>query len=165
MCVQLLETSSRKTAGNFGIENEQQRLEVRSLEGLKTRDVSTCPTHIIGKVNSAQEACPNALWFTMWILQKFEIFKSHEKKWNKEHQALFSSIDIACGLQDFNMWTAKHFMQASCTELTLNLVFSKYLWNSMTWKKIDHPWPQHFQKKSMTTVLSYDNFFFFFNSW
>ena len=39
----------------------------KELGGTKVvaRDVSTCPTHIIGKVNSVQEACPNALRFTM----------------------------------------------------------------------------------------------------
>ena len=58
--------------------------------------------------------------------------KSHEKKWNEEHQTLsfkffINSIlmffvlffHVVCKISNFNMWTAKHLVQASCTELTL----------------------------------------------
>ena len=84
------------------------------------------------KVNSVQEAC--AKCFAFHIL-KFEILQITWKKWNKEHQTLsfqffinksilmFSLLifHVVCKISNFDMWTAKHLAQASCTELTLSL--------------------------------------------
>ena len=84
------------------------------------------------KVNSVQEAC--AKCFAVHIL-KFEILQITWKKWNKEHQTLSlqfftnrSSIlmffvlffHVVCKISNFNMWTAKHLTQGSCTEFTLH---------------------------------------------
>ena len=83
------------------------------------------------KVNSVQEAC--AKFFAVHLL-KFEILQITWKKWNKKHQTLSfqlfinrSSIlmffvlffHVVCKISNFDMWTAKHLVQASCTELTL----------------------------------------------
>ena len=83
------------------------------------------------KVNSVQEAY--AKCFVVHIL-KFEILQITWKKWNKEHQTLsfqfftnrFSILKFfvlflhkVCKISNFDMWTAKHLAQASCTELTV----------------------------------------------
>ena len=88
---------------------------------------------VVYKVNSVQEAC--AKCFVVHIL-KFEILQITWKKWNKEHQTLSfqffinkSSIlmllvlffHVVCKISNFDMWTAKHLAQASCTELTLHI--------------------------------------------
>ena len=72
----------------------------------------------------------NASHIKIWNLA------NHMKKWNKEHQTLSfqfftnkSSIlmffvlffHVVCKISNFNMWTAKHLVQASCTELTLSI--------------------------------------------
>ena len=65
--------------------------------------------------------------------------KSHEKKWNKEHQTLSFQFfinksrilmlfvlffQVVGKISNFNIWTAKHLVKASCTELTLVKVVS-----------------------------------------
>ena len=87
----------------------------------------------MSKVNSVQEACAKS--FAVYML-KFEIFPIKWKKWNNEHQTLsfqflinlFSILmffvlflHAACKISNFNKWTAKHLVQASCTELALRL--------------------------------------------
>ena len=67
---------------------------------------------------------------------------NHMKKWNKEHQTFsfqfftnrFSILmflvlffHLVCKISNFNMWTAKHLAQASCTELTLQFLFIHFL--------------------------------------
>ena len=62
---------------------------------------------------------------------------NHMKKQNKKHQNaksigeklkttglmfFVSFFHVICKISNFNMWTAKHLMQASCTELTLSFV-------------------------------------------
>ena len=90
------------------------------------------------KVNSVQEACDKC--FAVHIL-KFEILQITWKKWNKEHQTLsfqfftnrFSIsmffvlfFHVVCKISNFDKWTAKHLVQASCTELTLPLSLSQF---------------------------------------
>ena len=62
--------------------------------------------------------------------------KSHEKIINKEHQFftnIFSILmffvllfHVVCKISNLNMWTAKHLVQASCTELTLHTLVSSF---------------------------------------
>ena len=100
--------------------------------------------------NSVQEAY--AKCFAVHILE-FEIFQISWNKWNKKHQTLSfqlfinkSSISIifvlffhvVCKISSYNVWTAKHLAQVSCTELTLPeklvieigkiIVKSKFFW-------------------------------------
>ena len=66
--------------------------------------------------------------------------KSHEKDENKNIRLLFFSFfinrsnilmlfvlffHVVCKISNFNMWTTKHLVQVSCTELTLKIVFIK----------------------------------------
>ena len=37
--------------------------------------------------------------------------------------SLFSFFHVICKISNFNMWTAKHLVQAFCTELTLKIEF------------------------------------------
>ena len=94
------------------------------------------------KVNSVQEAC--AKRFAVHILE-FEILQITWKNKTKNITLSFqffinkSSIlmlfvlcfHVVCKISNIGMWTAKHLMQASCTELTLKSSFwilkSKYL--------------------------------------
>ena len=81
------------------------------------------------RVNSIQEACNKC--FAVDIL-KFEILQitwNKWNKWNKEHQTLsfgffinkskILMFSVVCKISNFNLWTAKHLAQASCTELTV----------------------------------------------
>ena len=105
------------------------------------------------KFNSVQEACPKC--FAVHIL-KFEILPTTWKKQNKKHQNA-RSIDeklqtkslmffvsffyVICKISNFNMWTAKHLVQASCTELTLRQIWNLNLESTLMFvqwmKKID----------------------------
>ena len=38
--------------------------------------------------------------------------------------SLFHFFHVICKISNFNMWTAKHLVQASCTELTLTVVMT-----------------------------------------
>ena len=76
---------------------------------------------VSGKVNSGQEAYPK--WFAVHIL-KFEILHITLKKFqfftNKSSILMFFCfVNVVCKISNFNMWTAKRLMQASCTEFTL----------------------------------------------
>ena len=88
------------------------------------------------KVNSVQEACTKC--FAVPIL-KFEILQTTWKNKTKNIKmlhllvknwklrvwsSLFHFFYVICKISDFNMWTAKHLAQASCTELTL--LFSSF---------------------------------------
>ena len=90
------------------------------------------------KVNSVQEAC--AKCFAVHILN-LKSCKSNEKKWNNGHQTLSFQFfinrscilmfhcfvfHVVCKISNFNMWTAKHLVQASCTELTLLKLWQFY---------------------------------------
>ena len=83
-----------------------------------------------GKVNSVQEACAKG-----FVVHKLE-FVILQTKWkNKKRLQNIKSIDqklktkslmffvlffhVICKISNVNMWTAKHLVQASCTELTL----------------------------------------------
>ena len=81
------------------------------------------------KSTQYKKLAPNALQFTYWNLLK------HMKKRNKNHQNdicigeklktkglmfFVSFFHVICKISNFNMWTAKHLAQASCTELTLH---------------------------------------------
>ena len=83
------------------------------------------------KVNSVQEARAKCFWVHIKI---WNLANHRKKKWNEELQTLNfqffinkSSIlicfvlffHVICKISSFNMWTAKHLGQASCTELTL----------------------------------------------
>ena len=83
------------------------------------------------KVNSVQEACTKC--FAVHIL-KFEILQTTWKNKTKKHQNarfigeklktkspmfLVLIFFMIFKISNFNMWTRKHFEQASCTELTL----------------------------------------------
>ena len=86
------------------------------------------------KVNSVQEAC--AKWFAVHIL-KFEILQTKWKYKTKSIKMLFRFIDeklktkslvffvsifsVICKISNFNMWTAKHLAQGSCTDVTLSI--------------------------------------------
>ena len=84
------------------------------------------------KVNLVQEACIKC--FAVQLI-KFEILQT---TWNNKTKNIkvidllvtnwklrvwcFLShlFHVICKISNFNMWTAKHLMQASCTELTLS---------------------------------------------
>ena len=81
------------------------------------------------KVNSIQEACAKC---SVVHLLNFEILQTTHKK--QQHlnakfigeklktrvwHFLFHYFHVICKISNFNMWTAKHLAQASCTELTL----------------------------------------------
>ena len=98
---------------------------------MKTENTTDKNASIMCKVNSVQEAC--AKCFAVHIL-KFEILKITWKNESKNIRPLvfsFSSINwafwcflfcffhVVFKISNFNMWTAKHLAQASCTELTL----------------------------------------------
>ena len=83
------------------------------------------------KVNSIQEACPKYLPVHNI---KFEIFQATWKNKTKSNEmlellmknwkirvwcSLLHFIHVICKISNFNMWTAKHLAQGSCTELTL----------------------------------------------
>ena len=87
------------------------------------------------KVNSVQES-----WTKCFAVQiiKFEILQITWKKWIKGHHTLTSQFftnifsilmffvlffHVVCKISHFNKWTAKHLVQASCTELTLEVSF------------------------------------------
>ena len=85
--------------------------------------------------NSVEEAY--AKCFSVHILE-FEILQITWKNRTKNIRLLvfsFSSIDVTfwgffifffyvvCKISNFNMWTAKHLVHASCTELTLSSSF------------------------------------------
>ena len=90
------------------------------------------------KVNSVQEAF--AKCFVVHIL-KFEILQTTwknkaknikrldllVKNWKvKVWWSLFHFFHVICKISNFNIWTAKHLAQASCTEFTLQNI-DKYL--------------------------------------
>jgi hypothetical protein len=90
--------------------------------------------HHFTKVKTIQEAC--AKCFAVQIL-KFEILQITWKKWYKEYQILsfhFSLINIAfwcffflcfhvvCKISNFNVWTAKHLVQACTIVSTLSRI-------------------------------------------
>ena len=83
------------------------------------------------KVNSVQEAC--AKCFAVHLL-KFEILQTTWKNKTKNIKMLnllvknwkvrvwwplFHFFHVFCKISNFHMWTVKHLVQASCTELTL----------------------------------------------
>ena len=89
---------------------------------------------VLAKVNSVQEAC--AKCFAVHI-SKFEILQTTWKSKTKIIKmlkllmkngkfrvwcSLFHFIHVICKISNFNMWTAKHLVQASVTELTLNAI-------------------------------------------
>ena len=110
-------------------------------EGKEVKSTSAFFTKIIfGKVNSVQEPC--AIYFAVHIL--FEISETTWKNITKniEMQDLFwklivwcSLLHFLCDLQDFkyNTWTAKHLLQASCTEFTLTSIL-KPLYLLKSWR-------------------------------
>ena len=84
----------------------------------------------MSKVNSLQEACTKC--YAVHIGIKIWNLANHMRKQNKNHQneiffgdklkilsLMFFVSFFSCDLQNFIMWTAKHLVQASCTELTL----------------------------------------------
>ena len=93
-----------------------------------------------GNVNSVQEACAKCL--VLHIL-KFAILQTTWKNKTTKHQnaksigeklktksPMFFALVCSCDLQDlyFNMWSAKHLVQASCTDLTLHIL--QRVWSS-----------------------------------
>ena len=89
------------------------------------------PICVLYKVNSVQEAC--AKCFAVHLL-KFEILQTTWRNKTKNIKmlnllvknwklrvwcSLFQFFHVIWKISNFNMWTAKHLAQASCTELTL----------------------------------------------
>ena len=90
------------------------------------------------KPTQYKKLAPNALRFTYHL--NLKSCKSHGKDETKNIRPLifsFSPIVLAIlmffvlsfhvvwKISNFSMWTAKHLVQASCTELTLNLIYSE----------------------------------------
>ena len=46
----------------------------------------------------------------------------------KNWKLLFHFFHVICKISNFNIWTAKHLTQASCTELTLLKLLSRAFW-------------------------------------
>ena len=120
------------------------------------------------KVNSVQEAC--AKCFAVHIL-KFEILQttwkdktknikmldllSSEKLKSKGLISLFHFFHVICKISNFNMWTAKHLAQASCTELTLlnprHFTFKQFL---LLWKSKSNMGYMHLEEVIMMLYIS-----------
>ena len=71
------------------------------------------------KSTQYKKLAPNSLWFTHWNLKSC---KPHEKQKQKSCSFLHF-INVICKISNFDMWIAKHLVQASWTELSLNLMF------------------------------------------
>ena len=68
----------------------------------------------------------------IWSTVSFQFFT------NKSSILIFPVI---CKISNFNMWTAKHLAQASCTELTLMYISS--IFNQMRGYRILYNWPEN----------------------
>ena len=92
---------------------------------VKSDKVTFREGNLFCKVNSVQEAC--AKCFAVHLQTTWKNIKMLDLlmiNWKlRVWSSLFHFFHVICKISNFNMWTAKHLAQASCTELTLFKAF------------------------------------------